>query len=620
MRSAVLFVSFALLFSGLAIGEGTETSRIKRTVVFAMDSVNAISFRYAIDNGYCPNIEWLIDHGAYYENGVSVFPSVSLSSDFSILTGAYPGNHGILGWMWYNRSDDRFYSVDGAKIWDPVELQKMVDAKDWMSNSTETMFEVVEGEGNAYTSALGTYAAKGADTSVFESSILKIPAALFSRSPGSESTEGPAQSSIDTIAKGDSVELYTTDTGEITNNFLLHQIKRLLFGGVIDSLLFLTMLLDVVRSKSYERSLVYLWISGTDANGHLMGGRSESMLHSYQIVDAKIGIVMSLVKILGMEDETLFVIAGNHGIKGINEKLFERIGYRDMPGIYAPILASGLAYVPGNRGIYLPDATCEQVDSLAREIVRDRWVDFTMYKRNSTITVLSDYGVGEIDVKDSEEKVAERSYDYRVVEGKDPLALGDTLAYSPFYGFQPEDLNIKGPTPIQYPLAIERIIGLFCSPNAPDLVVTIGGEASGQHGDLGYEESVVPIVFSGPGIKKIRSDEPVSIVDIAPTVTKAMGLREPRGCDGTALDVFGQDNSYSLPILHRFYLPLYLPMPRFGLSLLVTLSVSLAVRDLLRLIPRVRRIASIGYIRSLLPEPPEYIGTYDSDIFRTFIL
>jgi hypothetical protein len=61
-------------------------------------------------------------------------------------------------------------------------------------------------------------------------------------------------------------------------------------------------------------------------------------------------------------------------------------------------------------------------------------------------------------------------------------------------------------------------------------------------------------------------------------------------------------------------------MPRFGLSLLITLSVSLAVRDLLRLIPRVRRIASIGYIRSLLPDPPEYIGTYDSEIFRTFIL
>jgi len=321
-----------------------------------------------------------------------------------------------------------------------------------------------------------------------------------------------------------------------------------------------------------------------------------------------------------MEDETMFVIAGNHGIKGINEKLFERIGYRDMPGIYMPILSSGLAYVPGNRGIYLPDATFEQLESLAREIVRDEWVDFTMYKRNDTITVLSDYGVGEIDVKDYEGKVADRSYDYRVVEGKDPLAQGDMLAYSPFHGFQPEDLNVKGPTPIQYPLAIERIIGLFCSPNAPDMVVTIGGEASGQHGDLGYEESVVPIVFSGPGIREIRSSKPVSIVDVAPTVTKAMGLREPRGCDGTALDVFGQDNSYSLPLLHRFYLPIYVPMPRLGLSLLMVIPLSLAMRDLLRLIPRVRRIASIGYIRSFLPDPPEYIGTYDSDIFRTFIL
>jgi hypothetical protein len=38
----------------------------------------------------------------------------------------------------------KYYSIDGAKIYDPVEHAKMVESKNWMSNETETMFEVLE--------------------------------------------------------------------------------------------------------------------------------------------------------------------------------------------------------------------------------------------------------------------------------------------------------------------------------------------------------------------------------------------------------------------------------------------------------------------------------------------
>jgi arylsulfatase A-like enzyme len=375
-------------------------------------------------------------------------------------------------------------------------------------------------------------------------------------------------------------------------------------------MLFLNLLLDILMSKEHERSLMYLWISGTDASGHLMGGRSEAMLRSYQIVDAKIGVVMSLVKLLGMEDETLFVITGNHGIKGMNKKLFERIGYRDMVGVYEPIIDSGLEYISGNRGVYLPDASYEEMDALAREVAKDRFVDFTMYKNNDTIRVIGDHGVAEIEVRSWGDKVSDTRYGYRVVEGSDPFAHGDELAHCPFHGFQPEDLNARGPTPVQYPQAIERTLGLFCSSDAPDLIITIGGEASGQHGDLGYEESVVPVVFSGPGIKKMRSTEPVSIVDIAPTMMNVMGLREPEGCDGRALDVLGDEEEYSLPLLPTFYLPLYVPLFRTGVSFLAAFPISFDVA----------RIASIEDIRSFLPDPPERIGTYPAEVFRTFIL
>ena len=623
LKLLAICVSLALFFPCVVRAEDTGVdTNIKRTIVFAMDSINSLSFKYAIDNGYCPNIKWLIDHGAYFENGVSVLPSVSLTSDFSIVTGAYPGKHGILGWMWYNESEGKYYSIDGSKIWDPVENRKMVEAKNWMSDETETLFEAVEKGDNAYTSALGTYATKGADRSVFESLPIRILVSLYGLISDSDMTadsevwEGPSQSSLDTLVKeGGKIEIYTPKTSEIETYFRLHILKKLLFEDGVDSILFLNMFLDVIKSKRYDSSLIYLWVSGTDNAGHLVGGRSKAILHSYQLVDTKVGAIMSLVKLLGMGDETLFVVAGNHGIKGWNEHMFERTGYRDMLDIYAPIIDSGIEFIPGNRGLYFPNATEEEIGILADEIIKAQFVDFTMYRNGGRIFVNGKNGTGVIDVKKFGDKISESTYTYEVTKGRDPLSEGDMLAHSPFRGLQPEELNENGPAPVQYPLAIERILGLFVSDNVPDMVVTIGAKASGQHGDLGYEDSVVPMVFSGPGIKRVRSEEPASILDIAPTIANAMGVSEPKGCDGNSLDIFGSEEEYSLPWIPAIDYPLYLPFPEIELAFLFGLRFSplFFYFDL-------DRIVSIAEIMAMLPDPPLHLGTYDVNVFRTFIL
>ena len=626
--------------SGSAEAE-TNEGVIKRTIVFAMDSINGVSFRYAIDNGYCPNIKWLIDHGAYYENAISVLPSVSISSDFSILTGTHPGKHGILGWMWYNQSAEKYYSIDGAKIYDPVQHAKMVESKIWMSDETETIFEVLEKEtdGNAYTSALGTYATKGADHSVLESSLMNMILRFYGMISGSESQEGPAQSTLSVSpseSNGENITIYTTDTDEIKSYFLLHNVKRVLFEGFIDSFIFIEMLINLFKSRNSDSSLIYLWAAGPDTSGHLSGGRSETMLHSYQIVDAKVGITMAFCKWLGIEDETMFVIAGNHGIKGWNVNFFERIGYRDMLQLYEPILDSGLERIPGNRGIYFPNATHQELEELSSEIIQARFIDFVIYKNEmDEITVKGENGTGKITVESWGKKARDSKYAYEVIEGTDPLTDGDMLAWSPAYGVRIDELHEEGgsPAPIPYPAAIERIIGLFYSENVPDLIITIGGESSGQHGDLSYEDSAVPLIFGGPGIKRMRTEEMVSIVDIAPTIMNAMGFREPLNCDGRILDILGSNTEYALPSFFRVHLPFYLPVLRIGLSFLLQIQLIFPLHYMLRAllshptvilrigtILEIKRIITIGEIRAMLPDPPEYIGTYPPEVLRTFFL
>jgi arylsulfatase A-like enzyme len=343
---------------------------------------------------------------------------------------------------------------------------------------------------------------------------------------------------------------------------------------------------------------------------------------------------MYLCKWLGIEDETMFVITGNHGMNNWNETFFERINKRVILPVYEVVIASGLEYVPGSRGIYLPGATEKEIESMADEIADKRFVDFVIYQKNDNeIIIKGKSGTSEIVVERWGEKIPDTVYSYRVLEGSDPITEGDILTHSSFYGLRIDELNEPGevPAPIQYPDMITRALGLLCSENAPDLIVSIGVGGTSHHGDFCYEESVVPLIFAGPGIKKIKTEEMISITDIAPTIMKAMGFREPINCDGRALDILGGNTKYALPSVFRMRIPLYFPLPIIGFSFLLQipfvvfsllpippiplLSIS-GIRDLIQ----IKRIITIREIRAMLPDPPEYLGTYPSEVLRTFFL
>jgi len=79
----------------------------------------------------------------------------------------------------------------------------------------------------------------------------------------------------------------------------------------------------------------------------------------------------------------------------------------------------------------------------------------------------------------------------------------------------------------------------------PTLTVVLGdhGESLGEHGErahgmLLYEGALrIPLVIEGPGVQVGEHREPVSLVDVAPTLLKLAGLRVPGGMQGR--DLFG---------------------------------------------------------------------------------
>jgi hypothetical protein len=84
----------------------------------------------------------------------------------------------------------------------------------------------------------------------------------------------------------------------------------------------------------------------------------------------------------------------------------------------------------------------------------------------------------------------------------------------------------------------------FASPQSPDLVCFPAEnwnikEASsyfkGDHGTATWENQHIPLVLAGPGIRRgVTSSAPARLVDIAPTIVAAMGLK-PQKMDGVVL-------------------------------------------------------------------------------------
>lgn len=157
-------------------------------------------------------------------------------------------------------------------------------------------------------------------------------------------------------------------------------------------------------------------------------------------------------------------------------------------------------------------------------------------------------------------------YEEVEVRGENPLAFQDPLALpdraaelaagtNPLRTAYPEqDPGYDGPDdpriafiPAQrmsYPLAYERIAAAFDGEHVGDLVIehapwgwhpmgTTGGHLNpGIHGPLNVIASRAPLIFAGKGVRKnvVLADFARS-VDIAPTVAKALGVKQTYGVD-----------------------------------------------------------------------------------------
>jgi Type I phosphodiesterase / nucleotide pyrophosphatase len=155
---------------------------------------------------------------------------------------------------------------------------------------------------------------------------------------------------------------------------------------------------------------------------------------------------------------------------------------------------------------------------------------------------------GMIRFKRFADELGALSFDVVEQVGENPIAnqdafivstIGEELAAAASSGNPTDDPNRAyfEPHAISHPYAYERIAQLFDSPRAPDLIVSpkayAYGIQPGQHGALDVVQCRAPLVFSGPGVRRGMFKLNARQVDVAPTITRMVGLPKITGLDAS---------------------------------------------------------------------------------------
>jgi hypothetical protein len=82
-----------------------QEARVRGAIVFVVDGLNARIFHEMLTAGELPACQrFLVDRGLYVPRAVGNTPSVTLANLTSLVTGLFPGHHGVTGINWFDRN------------------------------------------------------------------------------------------------------------------------------------------------------------------------------------------------------------------------------------------------------------------------------------------------------------------------------------------------------------------------------------------------------------------------------------------------------------------------------------------------------------------------------------
>ncbi len=537
----VLAGALAAALAGCSVRSRVETAveavgrrdGVSVCVLFC-DGLSKEAFDHLLAEGALPNIRReIVDRALVVDNAVASVPSETYPNLAAMLTGLFPGHHGIPANIWL----DRRLRMREAH----TNIFRIYAASDFLTPRAHTLYERLPADTVAVTSPL----ARG--VTVHVKNTIAVMAA------------------------------YARYDWPFLDRKTLDDIGDAYAGGA-----------DAGRLPP----LVWGHLLGPDEVAHAEGPDSDDFRATLASIDKAFGRLVRRLRRRRIDDRILYVLVGDHGNRSyqtfvdanelVNRVLVANPTEADCSKggcVLVPVPRKGKKYdvgdamiavgayrgvmiwlpaerppeeVPGafrtrkqkrKKGAPAPRLRMPPVSEFAATLARAPEVRLVVTRGPAAgrVVVYGPSGRSEIERVDGDDGPL---YAYRVLEGEDPFGYASDPAVRDLLGSPRDaddwlDATADGP----YPDLVVQLPEFFDSPRAPDVFVSpadgygfTSGKAAG-HGSLTRSETVVPLLFAGPGVPPGHRHA-ARTVDLAPTLLSYLGVPyDPEDMDGDDLEI-----------------------------------------------------------------------------------
>jgi len=503
-----------------------EALAAKHVLLISIDGFHAIDLANCLAAATCPNLAELEDSGVLYSNASSSKPSDSFPGLMAQVTGGSPISNGV----WYDAGYDRTYFPVGTTKCNGVVPGAPATYDESIDHDLTQIDGGVPGSLQSLNGAIAINPANlpvGPDCKpVYPHRFLRVNTifevakagglrtAWSDKHPAYDIVNGPSGTGVD--------DLYTP---EINSNISSYKPTPNCTGTTwVDSLCAVEFY-DNLKVQAILNEINGHYHTGKGSPGvpNIFGMNFQSvsvgqklasdpygatgyadpavvgasgipnpgLLNAIEFVDASIGSMINALQKNGIYGDTLIIVSAKHGQSPIDINKINNTGFpsASLPGCSAPP-------VPPAKG-----GGCRLDDSLYTTLVPPL----------GTGGRLTDDDVALLWLPATSQSNTE-SYVSSLSLPANEWTLGIKQIYSGM------SLQLRYNNPLQD----SRTPDILVEPNYG--VIYTGGSKIAEHGGISEDDTHVALLVSNPGLKETEIKSPVTTMQIAPTILKALGL------------------------------------------------------------------------------------------------
>jgi predicted AlkP superfamily pyrophosphatase or phosphodiesterase len=476
-----------------------------------VDALRPDLFFDLLDSNKLPNFGLAFADSMRTGLAASVFPTVTMTCQASLATGALPGRHLLIGNGWFDRYGKR------------PSYRDYMETKSALNIYGYEPFGLPTGilPRRRVNHPLGDRDLSGATPTLYE--------ALKTRSVRSAVV-------FNQISRG--ANEWVTPHRRDLIHFNLAYNKRVSFKSFERAVADRT--ISFIKGANHLHRVLHFYFPGIDGFSHRHGPDAERDFLT-NTLDPILGRVLGALAKRRSLEEFYFILSADHG----QTKVIPDAAHNVKSELVRRLLASfGLdLYIPGDPSGPKP----------ASAVAFTQGGSFFIYLKNGETHNWYDPPRMRLDLIETAAHIAaaaRKTYGPLQPGWLDIALIKDYrneryVVLDSHKVLEPDSYFATPGHKWKYPDGARRVRGLF-SKRSPDLILLANYEQGfffgkwndpGQHGNLSREDSLVPLMFAGPGIGPGLLPEDASILDVAPTIAALFSVRLP-AADGRILPLF----------------------------------------------------------------------------------